>query len=178
MALSKSQGASATFDQAQADLDAQRLVAANAGFQGVIDDATAPGDLKDKAKIQQALVKKEQADKAAQMKVLLSQAQSLYDQGKLDEAQGAVTTVLATGSDLGWQDNAKPAQLQQKIADKRAAMASAAAAPQAAPADANGGPAAAPVAAAPATAEAAALPATAEARPRQPLRRRQRRHRT
>ena len=74
-----------------------------------------------------------------------------------------MTTVLGTGSDLGWQDNAKPAQLQQKIADKRAAMASAAAAPQAAPADANGGTVAAPVAAAPATAEAAAAPATAEA---------------
>ena len=74
VALSKTQGASTTFDQAQADLDAGRLVAANAGFQGVIDDATAPGDLKDKAKIQQALVKKEQADKAPQMKELLAQA--------------------------------------------------------------------------------------------------------
>ncbi len=165
VALSKAQGASAAFDQAQSDLDAQKLVAANAGFQGVIDDPTASPDLKDKAKIQQALVKKEQADKAPQMKELLSQAEGLYDQGKLDEAQSAVNTVLATGSDLGWQDNAKPAQLQQKIADKRAAMASAAAAPATAVADANGGPAAAgtnvttpaaPMASAPATAEAPA----------------------
>ncbi|MGN6367331.1 MAG: hypothetical protein ACTHN5_03630 [Phycisphaerae bacterium] len=175
MALSKAQGASAAFDQAQSDLDAGKLVAAKAGFQGVIDDPTASGDLKDKAKIQQALVKKEQADKAPQMKELLSQAESLYGEGKLDEAQSAVNTVLATGSDLGWQDNAKPAQLQQKIADKRAAMASAAAAPgQTAAADANGGPAAAgsatvtaeaPMASAPATAEAAGAqaPAAAEA---------------
>ena len=162
VALSKAQGASASFDQAQADLDSGKLVAANAGYQGVIDDPTASGDLKDKAKIQQALVKKEQADKAPQMKELLAQAQGLYDQGKLDEAQSAVNTVLATGSDLGWQDNAKPAQLQQKIADKRAAMASAAAAPAPAPADANGGGAATAMAAAPATAEAPA-PATVPA---------------
>ncbi|HUO08550.1 MAG TPA: hypothetical protein VM008_09650 [Phycisphaerae bacterium] len=152
VALSKAQGASATFDQAQADLDAGKLVAANAAFQNVIDDTTASADLKDKAKIQQALVKKVQADKAPQMKELLAQAQNLFDAGKLDEAQNAVNTILATGSDLGWQDNAKPAQLQQKIADKRAAMASAAAAPAAVAA----APAPTP---APATAEATAAPA-------------------
>jgi type II secretory pathway component GspD/PulD (secretin) len=160
VALSKAQGASATFDQAQTDLDSGKLVAANAGFQNVIDDSTASSDLKDKAKIQQALVKKEQADKAPQMKELLTQAQGLYDAGKLDEAQSAVNTVLATGSDLGWQDNAKPAQLQQKIADKRAAMAAAAAPTAVAAAPAPSDATAAPAATAPAD-NAAAAPAPA-----------------
>ena len=122
--LAKSQGANGTFDGAQANLDGDKLAAAASGFQSVIDDTTASSDLKDKAKIQLALVKQKQADKAPQMKELLAQADSLYQAGKLDEAQNALATVVATGSDLGWQDNAKPAQLQQKIADRRAAMAS------------------------------------------------------
>ncbi len=127
--LAKAQGANGTFDGAQANLDGDKLAAAATGFQSVIDDSTASSDLKDKAKIQLALVKQKQADKAPQMKELLAQAESLYQAGKLDEAQNAVATVIATGSDLGWQDNAKPAQLQQKIADRRAAMASTAATP-------------------------------------------------
>jgi type II secretory pathway component GspD/PulD (secretin) len=122
--LAKSQGANGSFDSAQANLDGDKLAAAASGFQGVIDDTTASSDLKDKAKIQLALVKQKQADKAPQMKELLAQADALYQAGKLDEAQNAVGTVIATGSDLGWQDNAKPAQLEQKIADRRAAMAS------------------------------------------------------
>ncbi len=131
--LAKAQGANGGFDAAQANLDGDKLAAAATGFQGVIDDPTASSDLKDKAKIQLALVKQKQADKAPQMKELLTQAQSLYDAGKLDEAQNAVGTVIATGSDLGWQDNAKPAQLQQKIADRKAAMASTTGTPAMAP---------------------------------------------
>ncbi len=150
--LSKAQGSNGPFDAAQANLDGDKLAAAAIGFQSVIDDSNAPSDLKDKAKIQLALVRQKQADKAPQMKELLAQAQGLYDQGKLDEAQNAVDTVVASGSDLGWQDNAKPAQLQQKIADRRAALGSAPAPAVAAPASP------AMVAQAPGTAVAASAP--------------------
>ena len=55
--------------------------------------------------------------------VLLHQAEDSYNQGKLDEAQSALATVQNVGADLGWQDNARPAALQQKIDEKKTAMA-------------------------------------------------------
>ncbi len=160
--LAKSQGANGAFDAAQANLDGDKLAAAATGFQAVIDDGSASSDLKDKAKIQLTLVKEKQAAKAPQMKELLAQADSLYQAGKLDEAQDAVNTVIASGSDLGWQDNAKPAQLQQKIADRRAALASNAAPAAPAAPMAMTPPASAPADATPATMAAAAdtAPAT------------------
>jgi type II secretory pathway component GspD/PulD (secretin) len=165
--LSKAQGSNGPFDAAQANLDADKLAAAATGFQAVIDDGSASSDLKDKAKIQLALVRQKQADKAPQMKELLAQAQGLYDQGKLDESQNAVDTVVASGSDLGWQDNAKPALLQQKIADRRAALASgqAPAAPASADMTAPAPGSTAVVSAPPADMAAPAAPATPAAAP-------------
>ena len=148
LALSKASNSNATFDAAQAAMDSDKLAQSARLFQTVTEDATASADLKEKAKIQLALVKEKQAAKAPAMRELLKDAQGLYDAGKLDESQNAVNTIKAVGADLGWQDNAKPDALERKIAEKRVAMAKAAAAPSvvvAAPAPET--PAAAPVAA-------------------------------
>ncbi len=123
VALAQAMGPNGALDAAQANLDADKLAAAATGFQAIIDSPNAPADVKEKAKIQLALVKQKQADKAPAMKELLAQAQSLYDQGKLDEAQNALNTVQTVGADLGWDNNAKPALLQQRIYDKRTEMA-------------------------------------------------------
>ena len=84
----------------KADMEGDKLAAAASGFQAIVDDANAPADVKDKAKIQLALVKEKQAAKAPQMKELLNQAEKLYKEGKLDEASNALTTIQATGADL------------------------------------------------------------------------------
>jgi type II secretory pathway component GspD/PulD (secretin) len=111
------------FDEAQAALDADHYAAAAQGFQGVLDSPSAPQDVKDKAKIQLALVRQKQAEKVPQMRELLNQAESLYNEGKLDEAQNALNTVQNTGADLGWRDNARPAALAAKISERKTAIA-------------------------------------------------------
>lgn len=121
--ISKGAAPSASYDDAQAALSDGKYGQAIAGFQAVIDSKDTPADVKDKAKIQLALAQKQAADKAPQMKALLNQAEDLYNQGKLDDAQNALTTVRDSGVDLGWQDAPRVAQLQQKIDDKRTAMA-------------------------------------------------------
>ncbi|HVS71216.1 MAG TPA: hypothetical protein VHQ47_08175 [Phycisphaerae bacterium] len=123
MQIAKGASPSASYDDAQAALDAGKYGQAISGFQAVIDSKDAPADVKDKAKIQLALAQKQAADKAPQMKALLNQAEDLYNQGKLDDSQNALNTVRDSGVDLGWQDAPRVAQLQQKIDDKRTAMA-------------------------------------------------------
>jgi general secretion pathway protein D len=121
MALAKSSGPNAAFDAAEANLEADKYAAAASGFQALIDDPATPAQVKTDSQIKLAVVKDKQTAKAPQMKELLKQAENLYKQGKLDEAQNALTTIQATGSDLGWQDNAKPAQLQAQIDAARTA---------------------------------------------------------
>jgi type II secretory pathway component GspD/PulD (secretin) len=111
------------YDAAQAAYESGRLAAAVTGFQSLVDDASAPADVKDKAKVQLALVKQAQANQTTRMKELLDQAQALYDQGKLNEAQTALDGVTAVGADLGWEVNARIPQLQQRISEKKLAMA-------------------------------------------------------
>jgi type II secretory pathway component GspD/PulD (secretin) len=122
-ALAKAAGPNGAFNSAQESLDADKLAAAAKGFQAIVDDASAPADVKEKAEIQLALVKQKQASRAPQMKELLAQAQSLYDQGKLDEAQNALDTIQTVGADLGWDNNPKVPQLESRISEKRMAMA-------------------------------------------------------
>jgi Flp pilus assembly secretin CpaC len=122
MEIAKS-STSGGFDEAQAALDKDHYAEAAQGFQGVLDNPSAPQDVKDKAKIQLALVRQKQAEKVPQMRELLNQAESLYNEGKLDEAQNALATVQNTGADLGWRDNARPAALAQKISERKTAMA-------------------------------------------------------
>lgn len=122
-ALSKSDVSSSAFDAAQKNLDDGKLVDAAKGFEAIANDASAAPAVKEKAKIQLTLVKEKQKAAAPQMKALLAEAEGLYDAGKLDEAQNALNTIEATGADLGWQDNAKPAALSKKIAEKRVALA-------------------------------------------------------
>ncbi len=113
----------------------------------MVDSPNAPADVKQNASIQLALVRAKQKDKAPAMKALLVQAEKACEEGRLDEAQNALYTIESTGADLGWQDNAKPAQLQRQIAEKRVALAQASAAPVmtvAAPAASAGRAAAAP----------------------------------
>jgi general secretion pathway protein D len=144
--LAKASGPNGAFDAAQAEMDGDKLAAAATGFQAIIDDANAPADVKDKAKIQLALVKEKQAAKAPQMKELLNQAEKLYKEGKLDEASNALTTIQATGSDLGWQDNARPAKLKAQIEDARKAQARANSGAPAVAANTGGEASTAPVA--------------------------------
>jgi general secretion pathway protein D len=110
-------------DAAQADMDGDKLAAAAKGFQAIIDDANAPADAKDKAKLQLALVKEKQAAKAPAMRELLKQAEGLVRDGKLDEAENALTTIEATGADLGWQDAQRPKKLREDIQTARTAAA-------------------------------------------------------
>jgi hypothetical protein len=101
---------------AKADADAGRLAAAAAKYQSVMDDSASAPAVKQDAAVQLALVKQKQADKVPAMKQLLDQAQGLYDQNKLDDAQNALDTVVAVGADLGWDNNSRVPQLQGKIA--------------------------------------------------------------
>jgi Flp pilus assembly secretin CpaC len=128
---------------AQTDADADRLASATMKLQSVLNDAAAPADVKAKATMQLDIVKQKQAAKAPAMRQLLDQAQDLYNQNKLDEAQNALDTVVAVGADLGWDNNQRVPQLQAKIADKKLALARGAAGP---------------VAVAPGAAPAASLP--------------------
>ncbi len=123
MALAQAMGPNGRYDAAQHDMDAGKLASSAAGFQGLIDDASVPADVKDKAKVQLALVKQSQADQVAKMKTLLDQSQALYDQGKLDEAQTALDTVKDVGADLGWDNNNRIPQLQQRISERKVALA-------------------------------------------------------
>jgi len=128
---------------AKADADAGRLASAAAKYQSVINDSASAEAVKQDAQVQLALVKQKQADQVPAMKQLLDQAQALYDQNKLDDAQNALDTVMAVGADLGWDNNSRVPQLQGKIAEKKLALARGtggvvAAAPGAAPGAAAG----------------------------------------
>ena len=122
-ALSAAMGPNQRLDDAQQDMDAGRLANASMKFQAIAADSSTPADVKDKANIQLALVKQKQAEQAPAMKQLLDQAQSLYDQGKLDDSQDALNKVQAVGADLGWDNMNRIPQLQQRIAEKKMAMA-------------------------------------------------------
>jgi len=160
--IAKASGPNGKLDAAEADLGAGKLASAAAGFQAIIDDPAVPASVKDTAKIQLALVHDRQAAQAPAMKELLKQAEELYLAGKLDEAQNAITTIQATGSDLGWQDREKPAALQAKITEARAAAARSGAPAAGVAVAAPGSVATAAVAAAPA---AQTAPAATEAAP-------------
>ena len=132
-AMAASSSSSTAFDNGKAALESGQLAQAAKLFSSVVDSPNAPANLKQNASIQLALVREKQKEKAPAMKALLVDAQKAFDEGRLDEAQNALYTIEATGfapgSDLGWQDSAKPAQLQRKIAEKRVAMAQAPATP-------------------------------------------------
>ena len=119
--LSQAMGPNARLDAAQQDLDADRLAAASAKFQAVADDTSAPADVRENAKIKLALVKQKQVEKIPQMRELLNQAEALYAQGKLDEAQNALNGVAAVGGSLGWDTDNRLPQLQARIAERRVA---------------------------------------------------------
>lgn len=144
LALAKSAPSTETFDSAKAALDAGQLAQANKLYEAVASSPNATPELKQNARIQLELVKQKQKDKAPSMKALLKDAIAAYDAGRLDDAQNALNTIAASGSDLGWADNGKPAKYQKLINEKRAALAQApeVKAPAAAPAAVAATPAA------------------------------------
>lgn len=123
MALAQAMGPNARFDSAEQDLAREQFASAAGKYQSIIDDAQAPAEVKERARVQLALVRQSQANRAPQMRELLNQAQALYDQGKLDEAQNALNTVAAVGAPLNWEDTPRLQRLQASIAERRTAIA-------------------------------------------------------
>jgi type II secretory pathway component GspD/PulD (secretin) len=122
-ALSQSMGPNAKFDSAEQDRQREQFASAAAKYTEILNDPQAPADVKERARIQLALVQQVQRDRAPQMRELLNQAQALYDQGRLDDAQNALNTVAAVGAPLNWEDTPRLQRLQAAIAERRTAAA-------------------------------------------------------
>jgi general secretion pathway protein D len=140
-ALAQSMGPNARFDAAEQDRQREQFASAAAKYNEILNDAQAPADVKERARIQLALVQQVQRDRAPQMRELLNQAQALYDQGKLDEAQNALNTVATVGAPMNWEDAPRLQRLQAAIAERRTAIARGQGAPTPAGGNVAGAPA-------------------------------------
>jgi len=123
VALAQAMGPAGALDAAAQDEEHDRLAAAVSKLQAIIADPATPADVKASATAKLASVQLKQTQMAKQMHDYLTQAQALYDQNKLDDAQAAINKITAVGAPLNWEDTPRVNELQGKIAAKRLAMA-------------------------------------------------------
>lgn len=122
-ALAAAPAGNQTLDAAKTAIENKKYAQASRLLKGITESPSASAELKAQALQQLTVVDAEQKRLAPKMKALLGEAESNIAANRLDDAANALKTIDETGSDLGWENNGKPAKLQAQIDAKRAALA-------------------------------------------------------
>jgi hypothetical protein len=119
-ALAAAPAGNSALEQAKAAIEAKKYAKAIELLNGISTSASASDELKAQALQQATVAKAEQQRLAPKMIELLKSAEADIDAGKLDQAKDELTTIEETGAPLGFENEAKPALLRKRIADRMA----------------------------------------------------------